>query len=315
MNVLKFILIVTFFKHEDKGFLGVRLMNFLRQKMKSRQLQVIVVFLLFVWSSSLPLIPADLRMVIIGDTSPEFFSKKSPFFKNMIDKINGFQPDVVIHLGDMIAGYGLRRAESQWKEFDQLVSRIQAPFYRVPGNHDIYSKKSLEVYLKRYQKTYQSFDLKGYHFIVLWNVEENRLGHIGRKQFEWLKADLASSEQWKGAFVFVHVPLWTKTSRYVHQRDKDFWIGKIHPLLVQNKVLAVFAGHYHRFGPTKEIDGIKYYISGGGGSRLNNLYIKNGGANHFLLVEVSGQQLEVQVIFENKMISAQDADVLKDVLK
>ncbi|MGB9765167.1 MAG: metallophosphoesterase family protein [Candidatus Saccharicenans sp.] len=278
---------------------------------------IIPIFVLafFLVGLTSPLFSADLRMVVIGDTSPEFFSNKSPFFKDMIEKINQLQPDVVIHLGDMIAGYGLRRARSQWNEFDELVSKIQAPFYRVPGNHDIYSRRSKEIYLQRYKKTYQSFDLKGYHFIILWDIEDNRLGHIGREQFEWLKADLANSDQWEGAFVFVHVPLWTKTSKYVHQVDKDFWMKQIHPLLVQHKVLAVFAGHYHRFGPTREIDGIKYYISGGGGPRLNKLYIKNGGANHFLLVEAIGKELQVKVVFQDKILSDQEADVLKEVLK
>lgn len=75
---------------------------------------------------------SDLKLVVIGDTSPEFFSRKSPFFKEMIDQINELQPDAVIHLGDMIAGYGLRRTEKQWDEFDQLVSTIKAPFSGFP---------------------------------------------------------------------------------------------------------------------------------------------------------------------------------------
>ncbi len=110
----------------------------------------------------------------------------------MIDKINELQPDAVIHLGDMIAGYGLRRTEKQWDEFDQLVSKIKAPFFRVPGNHDIYSQKSLEIYRRRYGQTYYSVDLRGYHLIFLWNVEENRLGHLSRQQYNWLKADLGN---------------------------------------------------------------------------------------------------------------------------
>jgi len=284
------------------------------RKARLKLLPFFVLLLVAIFTISVsPLLSADLRMVVIGDTSPEFFSKKSTFFKDMIGKINSYQPDVVIHLGDMIAGYGLRRVEPQWVEFDQLVAQIQAPFYRVPGNHDIYSRKSLEIYLRRYKKTYQSFDLKGYHFIILWNVEDNRLGHISKEQYEWLKADLANSDRWKGAFVFVHVPLWTRTSKYVHQKDKDFWMNTIHPLLVQHKVLAVFAGHYHRFGPTRQIDGINYYISGGGGPRLNQLYIKNGGANHFLLVEATGQQLQIQVVFRDKILTPEQADVLKKI--
>ncbi|MDD8020899.1 MAG: metallophosphoesterase [Acidobacteriota bacterium] len=258
---------------------------------------------------------ADLRLVVIGDTSPEFLSRKSPFFTQMIEKINELQPEAVIHLGDMIAGYGIRRADSQWNEFDRLVAKIKVPFFRVPGNHDIYSQKSLEVYLRRYGLTYRSVDLNGYHLIFLWNVEDNRLGHISRKQFNWLKADLKNSDEWKGAFVFLHVPTWTKTSKYVLDIDKDFWTNKVHPLLLQNKVLAVFAGHYHRFGPTREIDGIKYYISGGGGPRINNLYVQNGGGNHFLLVEADDGKFKVQVVFRDKIITAEEADVLQEVLK
>ncbi|HPU94173.1 MAG TPA: metallophosphoesterase, partial [Candidatus Saccharicenans sp.] len=98
-------------------------------------LTIIIIFL--TWFSG-SLLAVDLRLVVIGDTSPEFFSRKSPFFKEMIGKINELQPDAVIHLGDMIAGYGFRRLKSQWDEFDELVSKIKAPFFRVPGNHDIY---------------------------------------------------------------------------------------------------------------------------------------------------------------------------------
>ncbi|HPB60144.1 MAG TPA: metallophosphoesterase [Candidatus Saccharicenans sp.] len=275
---------------------------------------LIVYIALVAWLSG-SLLAADLRLVVIGDTSPEFFSRKSPFFKEMIEKINELQPDAVIHLGDMIAGYGFRRLRSQWDEFDELVSKIKAPFFRIPGNHDIYSQKSLETYLQRYGQTYYSVDINGYHLIFLWNVEENRLGHISRQQFNWLKSDLKDSERWRGAFIFLHVPVWTKTSKYVLQIDKDFWQNKIHPLLVQNKVLAVFAGHYHRFGPMKEMDGIKYYISGGGGPRINNLYVSHGGANHFLLVEATGRKFEVMVVYRDRIVSDEEADVLKDVLK
>jgi len=275
-------------------------------------LTIIIIF--FTWFSG-SLLAVDLRLVVIGDTSPEFFSRKSPFFKEMIGKINELQPDAVIHLGDMIAGYGFRRLKSQWDEFDELASKIKAPFFRVPGNHDIYSQKSLEGYRQRYGQTYYSVDVNGYHLIFLWNIEENRLGHISRQQFNWLKADLKNSEQWRGALVFVHVPVWSKTSKYVLQIDKDFWQNKIHPLLLQNKVMAVFAGHYHRFGPTKEMDGIKYYISGGGGPRINNVYVSHGGANHFLLVEVSGEKFEVKVVFRDRIISDEEADVLKDIFK
>lgn len=233
----------------------------------------------------------------------------------MIGKINELKPDAVVHLGDMIAGYGFRRAESQWNEFDRLVSKIKAPFFRVPGNHDIYSQKSLEVYLRRYGQTYYSVDMHGYHLIFLWNVEENRLGHISRQQYNWLKADLKKSNDWTGAFIFLHVPNWTKTSKYVLPFDKDFWLEKVHPLLRENKILAVFAGHYHRFGPIREIDGIKYYLSGGGGPRINNLYVQHGGGNHFLLVEATGDKFSVQVVFRDKIISDEEADVLRDVLK
>jgi len=284
------------------------------QSVRKRLFLFFIAISLLGWTSS-QLAASDLRLVVISDTSPEFFSRKSPFLEEMIARINELEPEAVIHLGDMIAGYGLRRTEKQWDEFDQLVSKIKAPFFRVPGNHDIYSQKSLEIYQRRYGSTYYSVDLRGYHLIFLWNVEENRLGHLSRQQYNWLKADLEKSKERTGTFVFLHVPNWTKTSKYVLPFDKDFWFNKVQPVLLENKVLAVFAGHYHRFGPLREIDGIKYYLSGGGGPRINNRYVQHGGGNHFLLVEASGDQFSVRVVFRDRIISAEEADVLRDVLK
>jgi hypothetical protein len=270
-----------------------------------------LVFLFILAAGLVSGLSADsVRFVVIGDTQPTFLKREYAVFEREIEQINALRPDLVINLGDMIRGYGLSRIEKEWEQYDRLAARIDAPFYRIPGNHDIFGRTSEKIYQERYGKGFYSVDVKGCHFIMLNNLEGGVWGQMGSGQIEWLKKDLDASSG-KVVFVFVHIPVWYPRANHVDKRWRDLWMTEIHPLLREHGVEAVFAGHFHRFGPIFKADGITYYISGGGGARLTKVYAENGGVHHFLFAEVWNGKLSVDVITPSSVLSAAQADVVK----
>ena len=68
-------------------------------------------------------------------------------FASAIPKLNLLEPELVMSVGDLIAGYTQDRArlKRQWDEFDALVRRLKAPFFYVPGNHDLTNETMHDV--------------------------------------------------------------------------------------------------------------------------------------------------------------------------
>ncbi|MGI4787665.1 MAG: metallophosphoesterase family protein [Janthinobacterium lividum] len=64
--------------------------------------------------------------------------------------------------------------------------------------------------------------------------------------------------------------------------------------MVKYKVRAVFCGHNHIYWH-KVVDGVNYFISGGGGAPLDATP-ENGGYLHYVTVQVDGTKLTTQVL-------------------
>ncbi|MCX6926878.1 MAG: metallophosphoesterase [Verrucomicrobia bacterium] len=254
-----------------------------------------------------PLRADNLEFVVIGDTRPRFESQDFRLFEGLISKINAAKPALVINLGDLIYGYGPRSKEKQWDKYQQVIKAIVPPYYQLPGNHDTHSKEARKIYGRRFGKFYQSFDYQDWHFVLLDNSEKERWGYLGPAQLEWLKTDLKETRA-KGVFVFLHFPVWEPgriTPEYF-----AFWEQTLHPLFKNSRVRAVFAGHYHAYGPTREFDGIRYFITGGGGAELRPEYKKSGGEHHFVKVKVSGGSFDTRVVTEHGELTDPEADVM-----
>jgi len=280
---------------------------------KGKMTRTVALSILLLWLAG-GLCPADLKFVVVSDTNPEFLNQKDfSHFAKIIEQINVLKPDLVINLGDLIYGYGLRSTRPQWERYLEIIGRIEAPYYQIPGNHDIFNGRARQVYLEFFKKTYLSFDSGQCHFVLLDNLEDGVWGKIGPEQLAWLEEDL-KRPSWDQAFVFLHVPVWDMQARNVKLEWREFWFEKIHPLLLTGRVKAVFAGHNHRFGPTRIYDGLIYYIAGGGSPRLHKDFVRAGGSNFFLLVEVTENGFRVKVVTENRVISDLEADILKEIM-
>lgn len=186
-------------------------------------------------------------------------------FMKGISKLNLLQPEFVMSVGDFIQGYttDVDRLDQEWSEFNGFIDSLQAPFFYVPGNHDITNKVMEDKWKELYGVTYYHFVYKDVLFLCL-NSEDNYRGagrgSIGDEQFEYIKNTLAENKDVRWTFLFMHQPLWT-------QEDTKRW-KEVEDLL-QDRDHNVYAGHYHRYWKTVRNNG-KYIAlaTTGGGSRL-----------------------------------------------
>ena len=256
---------------------------------------------------SLPVFASDFEFVVIGDTRPTFESESFRPFERLIAKINTLKPALVVNLGDLIYGYGPTSKGKQWDKYESVVKGFQVPYYQLPGNHDTHSREARRTYGGRFGKFYQSFDYLDCHFVLLDNTEEQHWGYVGPAQLAWLKEDLKNSRA-KSVFVFLHFPVWELDR--ITPAYYEFWSETLHPLFKQSQVRAVFGGHYHTYGPTREFDGIRYFITGGGGAELRPDYKKSGGDHHFMKIKVTGETFQASVFTESGEMTDAEADVM-----
>ena len=234
------------------------------------------------------------KFVVIGDTRTGV-----SVFERCIAEINLLAPDLVLDVGDLIEGYkeDIRQIIATWDEFDERVKKFQVPLVMVAGNHDIWGRDSRKIYEQRYGKTYFSFDHKGVHFVVLdseaFDDNDNILNRIDDEQLKWLQNDLALHHNARLTFVFLHKPFW-QGKRFDQDATKH-WFKRVHPILAKHRVTAVFAGHVHGYVKFPPVDGVHYYITGGGGAGIGQDPTM-GDFHHYCLLSVSGNEWKLAII-------------------
>ena len=256
------------------------------------------------------------NFVVIGDTRTGI-----AVFKQHIKEINLLDPDFVIDSGDLINGYAteLRNIETMWDRFDAVVKAFKVPLVMVPGNHDIWDTNSDRIYRRRYGKTYFSFTHKDVHFIILNSETRDKDGQPTERiigdQLRWLANDLAEHKNAKATFVFLHQPLWQ--GFHIGEGNGKHWMEDVHPILAKHGVSAVFGGHSHKYVKFPAIDGVPYYVSGGGGAEIGSSE-SMGDFYHYCLVKVRGNQWQMAVIrpgaLEPDTIVESDALILQEIV-
>jgi 3',5'-cyclic AMP phosphodiesterase CpdA len=193
-----------------------------------------------------------------------------------VDAMNAWPANAVIELGDLVNGafvlaadYGdPTRIATILDDAVALISELECPTHYVLGNHDLYdlSKDEFLAAVGREEK-YYSFDLGGFHFVILDAEYSDPAGddydhvfmrvkcRIPSHELDWLREDLAQTDL--PTVVCVHQPF-----------DSEFDTFAGGPAVVNNAevrqllsesgvVVAVFQGHDHE-NRHAEIDGIHY---------------------------------------------------------
>jgi hypothetical protein len=181
--------------------------------------------------------PDDFQFVIMSDHTG---GARPGVFKKAVQRVNLLQPEFVMCVGDLISGYieDAEKLEAQWEEFEGWVDTLEMPFFFAAGNHDIHNTAQLEVWKKRYGRTYYHFVYKNVLFLVM-DSEDPPTFNISEEQIAYVTKALDENQDVRWTFLFIHRPAWAYRSK------KDLW-DRIDSLL-QNRAYTVFAGHRHTY--------------------------------------------------------------------
>ena len=231
---------------------------------------------------------------VLGDCRPgRSTSLTQPtIFSVMLKEISNSPAMFAVMTGDFISGYinDEKKINSQWTVFKKACSSLRKPFHVVPGNHDIWDTRSLNIYKKLWGNPYYDFQSNGCEFIVLDSEDLKHPDSIAGDQLKWLRERLEATKKLKYKFVFIHKPLW--------HESKSNWNSTIHPLLAKYKIETVFAGHEHRFANDGRSDGIRYIVTGGAGAPLRGGR-GIGAYHHYLLMTISPKEARLKVVEPN----------------
>ena len=169
------------------------------------------------------------------------YYKMPAIMEKVVKEINGLNPDLVIHTGDL---------SGEKKEYlitaKSFLDKLNCPYHISRGNHDR-KDEMLDVFSMR--SSDYSFDYKNFHFIIMDRIS---MDEKDKKELEWLENDLNENQENK-TFIFTHPPLLTSDNLPVDVASgKPYGSGtaenskQILNLLDRHaNIKAVFAGHGH----------------------------------------------------------------------
>jgi len=142
---------------------------------------------------------------------------------------------------------------SQIAEFKRITAKInpKIPVYYTPGNHDL-GQNPDETSLKKYKTNFGddkfAFEHKGSSFIGFnSSLIKARMEKPEQDQYNWLVKKLKRSQKAQHIVLFCHYPFFNKTvdePTAYSNIDQEFR-GKYLDFFKDNKVNALFTGHYH----------------------------------------------------------------------
>lgn len=175
------------------------------------------------------------------------------------------QCDLVINLGDLIHDENSEKDIEIYKSALALL-KTKVPMKHVSGNHDVFNlSRETWAELVGEKMSYYSFDVGGYHHVVLDGNRTFRKGplYIGEEQLKWLECDLSNTSL--NTIVYCHFPMDNQSmdNNYYFKEGPEraslgnkFFVRKI--LEKSGKVIAVFSGHTH-FYNEQVINNINYW--------------------------------------------------------
>lgn len=198
-------------------------------------------------------------------------------FEVCVEKVNSLnpKPDFILFGGDQVFdGMYTEKAEyiDQLETFLKVSKKLNIPAHHCIGNHDVFGRsarrktspddsdigKRLYMDLFGMQKSYYSFNHKGWHFVVMDSLLEVEANHgpsqthaFGDEQLEWLRFDLGKHHEMP-TIIVTHIAAFNNLGQINaspellamnHMVVSDTL--KFRQIIERHNVKAVLQGHSH----------------------------------------------------------------------
>jgi 3',5'-cyclic-AMP phosphodiesterase len=229
----------------------------------------------------------DFRFAILGDRTGD---AQPGVYEQIWREVDREHPDFVMNVGDSIQGGRDSTAAPEWQALRKLWSRYRYPLYLTPGNHDIWSAASREVYEKQTgHPAFYSFNYHNAHFVLLDNSAAPDLSDsLPGDQMQFLTRDLERNREREPKFIFFHKPLWLIPVMLQNSRFA------FHQLIAKYGACFVVSGHVHRY-VQERLDGVTYLAAPSSGGKLKGQGFGEGWFYGHVAVTVKGAQVEIVV--------------------
>lgn len=226
---------------------------------------------------------------VLGDAEPGRFwiyrklFNRPGMFARQLAAIQRHSVDFCVQLGDMVS----RGIARNYRRFFQEIAAVdvRTPYLTVIGNHDRSRPNGASdstLYRRLFGASNYFFDRGGWRFVTV-DTSSKRLTAA---QLRWLDRVLDGPRR---SIVFTHVPpallrLWGGSAA---ARLGGFKQGAVEfaGILSRRKVERVYMGHVHCFG-VQDYQGVRYVLTGGGGSPLYPVLGAADRFHHYLTVSV-----------------------------
>jgi predicted phosphohydrolase len=229
----------------------------------------------------------DFTFVILGDRTG---GHQEGVYARVIEKSLIEGAELYLTVGDQIEGYteDTERVRREWTEYLELIEAVEAAFYMVPGNHDIWDEASEEIWeeVSGFEPNY-AFEFAGVHFVILDTSRLNNPAEIDLETLVWLEDELDGHRD-QITLVFYHKPLWFNFAALGRE-------DPLHELLVDYGVEAVFCGHYHTYA-ADVIDGVTYTMVGSSGGHMWDDIPEHGHFYHYLVGRIDDGGLSLEIV-------------------
>ena len=231
-------------------------------------------------------------------------------FEKAIESAKNSGADFLMTGGDNVdidvLGNDAKTAHELFGRLAKTIEKSNIPFYLTLGNHDrfwgtekndpLYNEGLFEKYI---DKSYYSFNHKGWHFIVLNTTQTcNNNYCVKEEQKEWLARDLAQVDAETPIIVSAHVPFLSVyypvlrgeyTSTDTFSNFKELWD------MFENKNLKlVLQGHMHLYEEIK-VKGVQFITAGAvSASWWGGAY--HGTEEGFLKIDIDGNDFDWEYV-------------------
>lgn len=223
---------------------------------------------------------AHFRFEILGDRTGEAVPG---VFREALREADADHPDFLITVGDTIQGLDDRTAPAEWQHAMSLFAPYHRyPVYLTPGNHDVWSAASAELY-ERYSHhpLHYSFDYKQAHFTVLDDHDNDQRAPLAPSELAFLENDLRTHAAMRPKFVISHRPWWLLDAVLKNESQTQ-------RLAERYGVLYMIAGHLHEMLRFQVRDVEYLSMPSAGGHLRDSRSYRYGWFFAHTLVEVQG---------------------------